>query len=150
MDRMWGNHESTGTGVSDSRAGTTPTTKLTGGVSGFWKLEEHRVLQRALSSCGFRTRHRDSPRQPAGKEHENKGPYPPHPCCCIAGASHWPNTAVDHIGQSPKKEKEWIWRDKEKAFSTVFLLGISPVLPKSLLCVTGALPAPFVIIPIID
>lgn len=105
MDRMWGNHESTGIGVSDSRAGTTPTTKLTGGVSGFWKLKGHRVLQRALSSCGFRTRHRDSPRQPAGKEHENKGSYPPNPCCCIAGASHWPNSCRPHRSVSQEGKR---------------------------------------------
>ena len=39
MDRVWGNHESTGIEVSDSRADSASTTKLTWGVSGLgnWK-----------------------------------------------------------------------------------------------------------------
>ena len=24
-----------------------------------------------------------------------------------------PNTSVDHTGQSPKEEEEWMWKDKE-------------------------------------
>lgn len=41
------------------------------------------------------------------------------------GLVHWPDIAVDHVGQCPgarsrcEKEGEWIWRDKEKTFGTV-------------------------------
>lgn len=49
MDRVWGNHESIGIGVSDSRADFAPTTKLTWGVSGFgnWKgMESFKNLEK--------------------------------------------------------------------------------------------------------
>lgn len=82
----------------------TPPPKLTGGVSGFWKLEGRRSLSESYLErpviLGRETQTVQG--DPAGKEHENEGPSSPHPCWSVAGASHWPSTAVDHMCQSPR------------------------------------------------
>ena len=49
MGGVWGNHESTGNGVSDSRAASALTAKLTRGVGGFgnWKgMESFKNLEK--------------------------------------------------------------------------------------------------------
>ena len=36
-----------------------------------------------------------------------------------------PDTAVDHTGQSPKKEEEWTWKDKDNIQYSICSLNLS-------------------------
>lgn len=103
IDRVWGDHGSAVIGVSDSRAGVAPWPKLTGGMSGSWRLDGHRVFQKATLRGSISGLDTETGRgNLARKERESKGSYSFHSCWSIAGASRWPNIAVDHICQCHK------------------------------------------------